>query len=164
MLALGCGEDRRRRAAAHLAIVPGSAQRSAPPRAGSSRDEYKPSNRFVRLHCKHPRPPSKSMFGKGQPQKWPGFAPPRSRKMPPLRGLLLLRRVHAVPAKFNRGGGRIEQPSARTGPGRVDPFAHHRAERAERLGVEESHKLEPRMTFEQRLLLSIYGTIPADDV
>jgi hypothetical protein len=33
-------------------------------------------------------------FGKGQPQKWPGFTPPRSRKMPPLRGLLLLRRVH----------------------------------------------------------------------
>ena len=33
------------------------------------------------------------MFGKGQPQKWPGFTPPRSRKMPPLRGLLLLRRV-----------------------------------------------------------------------
>jgi hypothetical protein len=25
--------------------------------------------------------------------KWPGFTPPRSPKMPPLRGLLLLRRV-----------------------------------------------------------------------
>jgi hypothetical protein len=39
------------------------------------------------------------MFGKGQPQKWPGFTPPRSRKMPPLRGLLLLRRVHAAPVR-----------------------------------------------------------------
>jgi hypothetical protein len=37
--------------------------------------------------------PSESKIGKGQPRKWPGFTPPRSRKMPPLRGLLLLRRV-----------------------------------------------------------------------
>ena len=34
-----------------------------------------------------------SDFEKVRPQKWPGFTPPRSRKMPPLRGLLLHRRV-----------------------------------------------------------------------
>src|SRR5271157_597578 len=28
------------------------------------------------------------------PCEWPGFTPPRSRKMPPPRGLLLLRRIH----------------------------------------------------------------------
>jgi hypothetical protein len=33
------------------------------------------------------------VFEKVQPRKWPGFTPPRSRIMPPLRGLLLLRRV-----------------------------------------------------------------------
>jgi hypothetical protein len=48
----------------------------------------------------HPRLPSESMFGKGRPQKWPGFTPPHSRKMPPLRGLLLLRRVQVRRAPF----------------------------------------------------------------
>src|ERR1700730_7521894 len=52
------------------------------------------------------RPPSESMFGKGQPQKWPGFTPPRSRKMPPFRGLLLLRRVQQeTRSSFHGGSG-----------------------------------------------------------
>ncbi|MFZ0496109.1 MAG: hypothetical protein WBD78_16600, partial [Methylocella sp.] len=43
-----------------------------------------------------PRPSLfESVFEKVQPRKWPGFTPPRSRIMPPLRGLLLLRRVQA---------------------------------------------------------------------
>src|ERR1700730_2349915 len=55
--------------------------------------EYKLANCRINFHCKHPRPPSESMFGKDQHRKWPGFTPPRRRIIPPLRGLLLLRRV-----------------------------------------------------------------------
>jgi hypothetical protein len=62
--------------------------------ASESCDEDKPSNRCVNLHREHPRPPLfDSDFEKVRPRKWPGFTPPRSRKMPPLRGLLLHRRV-----------------------------------------------------------------------
>ena len=50
--------------------------------------ENKPPNRRVNLHNEHFRPlPPKSKFEKDQPQSWPGFTPPRSRTMPPLRGV-----------------------------------------------------------------------------
>src|ERR1700738_4058401 len=45
------------------------------------------------VHCKHPRPPFRIDIRKKSAPKWPGFTPPRSRKMPPLPGLLLHRRV-----------------------------------------------------------------------
>ncbi len=80
----------RRRIAAHLGNrVPAQSENTRRLAPAFPLDKYKPSNRSVTLHRKHPRPPPESLFGKGQPQKWPGFTPPRSRKMPRLRGLLL---------------------------------------------------------------------------
>jgi hypothetical protein len=56
-----------------------------------------------------PGRPLKSNSGKGQPRKWPGFTLPRSRIMPPLRGLLLLHRVrHAL----ERADSGAEHPEA----------------------------------------------------
>jgi hypothetical protein len=98
---LGSHIPRRRRIAAHLGNrVP--AQPKVPRRLAPALplDEYKPTTRRIKFHRKHPRLPSESMFGKGRPQKWPGFTPPHSRKMPPLRDLLLLRRVQVRRAPF----------------------------------------------------------------
>jgi hypothetical protein len=70
----------RRRIAAHLGNRV-SAQSENPRRLAPALpfDEDKPSNRRLNLHREHPRPPLfESMFGKGQPQKWPGFTPPRA--------------------------------------------------------------------------------------
>ena len=61
-----------------------------------------PHHSIERLHCKHLRPPLRIKVRKGSAQKWPGFIPPRSRKMPPLRGLLLHRRVQAGQLAENR--------------------------------------------------------------
>ena len=85
----------RRRIAAHF----GNRVRAQPndPRCPAPTlpfDENKPSNRRANLHREHRRPPLfESDFEKVRPRKWPGFTPPRSRKMPPLHGLLLPRRV-----------------------------------------------------------------------
>ena len=94
---LGPHVARRRRIAAHLGDRL-SAQSENPRRLAPALplDENKPSNRCISLHRKHPRPPFRIKIRKGSAQKWPGFTPPRSRKMPPLRGLLLLRRVHVT--------------------------------------------------------------------
>src|ERR1700730_8240461 len=85
----------RRRIAAHFGNrVP--AQSENPRRLAPALpfDKDKPSNRCVNLHREHPRPSLfESDFEKVPPRKWPGFTPPRA-IMPPLRGLLLLRRVH----------------------------------------------------------------------
>jgi hypothetical protein len=59
-------------------------------------DKNKPANRRINFHRKHPRPPLRIKVRKGSAQKSPGFIPARSRKMPPLRGLLLHRRVYTT--------------------------------------------------------------------
>jgi hypothetical protein len=69
-----------------------------------------------RSRVEHARRSSESKFGKSQPQKWTGFTPPRSRIMPPLSGLLLLRRVQTTEQNWPSGRRKTRQPATRCAP------------------------------------------------
>ena len=94
--------DPRRRRARHPAGNAGGRQFRGNDRRLSGDVGGGPHHSIERLHCKHLRPPLRIKVRKGSAQKLPGFIPPRSRKMPPLRGLLLHRRVQAGQLAENR--------------------------------------------------------------